>query len=227
MKIIIDKNMDMLAKNAATLIVDSIKAVAEKKDKVVLGLVGGRSVVSTYDELAKIDSPAWIKTHFIVLDERAVPSDSDESNFKLIKKHLLNPLIERNQIDIHNIHPFDSDKANIEEAISDYTRILIADGDKIDVAILSSGEDGHIAAIYPGKNYDNDKHFIYMEDSPKPPSKRITATPKVISSSCEGFVFFLGEAKKTALKEFLGGARSTPMDTERKIEKLTILTDQK
>jgi 6-phosphogluconolactonase len=54
----------------------------------VRGVVGGRSVGGIYPRLAAMPLP-WDKVHVFLADERLVPIDSDESNFKLVRGDLL------------------------------------------------------------------------------------------------------------------------------------------
>lgn len=227
MKILKDKNVNELFKLTANIIFDDINELAKKQDKIVIGLVGGRSVVSLYKELSKKDSPTWKKCHFFMIDERYVPIDNSESNYKLAKDTLLNPLLERNQIQEEYIHPLRTELSG-KEAAEDYSNQFNEFASKFDIAILSSGEDGHIAAIYPNKECNYVDTFEYIEDSPKPPSKRITATSKTLRSASKAYVLFLGEGKHEALKKFLNNKTNLncPEETLRAINDLTIITDQ-
>ena len=73
---------------ATNLIRDSILKLLQKKGLVVLGLVGGRSVSGIYEEL-KHQSIPWRQVQMFVVDERMVPLNDPDSNFKLIYDQLL------------------------------------------------------------------------------------------------------------------------------------------
>jgi len=75
----------------------------------------------------------------------------------------------------------------------------------IDVMLLSVGSDGHVASLFPNANSLNEikKTVIAIEDSPKPPSKRITITKKVIKTAKNIVLMAEGEAKGEVLAKAL------------------------
>lgn len=227
MKILKDKNIDELIKLTSEIIMDDIEELAKNQEKIIIGLVGGRSVVNLYKELSKTDSLAWAKCHFFIIDERYVPLTDKESNYKLIKETLLDPLLKRDQIQDEFIHPMRTELPG-EEVAKNYSEQFEVFAGHFDIAILSSGEDGHIAAIYPQKACNYTQTFEYLEDSPKPPGKRITATAKTLRKTSKAYLLFIGEGKKTALKKFFNDKTNLtcPQETLRAINDLTIITDQ-
>jgi 6-phosphogluconolactonase len=70
----------------------------------------------------------------------------------------------------------------------------------LDIVVLSSGEDGHIGALYPNHHSikNNFPKFISMGDSPKPPQKRMTASRKMIEKADDGLLLFFGAGKTDA-----------------------------
>jgi len=216
-----------LFEQGAKILVDKIAELEKQKEFITFGLVGGRSVAGIYEELAKKDLHAWKKTHFFLIDERNVPIDDIESNYKLVREHLLNPLLHRDQICEENIHPINT-SLKPELAIHTYQRELEQYNNFLDIAILSSGEDNHIGAIFPNKKYPEKEQFAYFNDSPKPPKERFTATPELLSKTSTAIVIFLGESKKDALKHFLDNniEKTLPEITLQKIRELIILTNQ-
>lgn len=73
-----------------------------------------------------------------------------------------------------------------------------------DLVICSAGEDGHIASLFPGMPQLRLKKrgYAIVEDAPKPPADRITATPPLLISARRGYLFFVGE-KREAYRKFL------------------------
>lgn len=202
MKIIKNKNTDELISSTANFIIDEIEELAKTKDKMSIGLVGGRSVAKLYEELSKKDSEAWKKCHFFMIDERYVPIDDEESNYKLVNETLLKRLLKKNLIRDDFLHPMRTDLQGPKTA-KDYSKQFEEYANPLDIAILSSGEDGHIAGIFPGKEYSDDSAYEYFDDSPKMPPKRISITPKFLSKTKKAFTLFIGEGKKEALKKYL------------------------
>jgi len=70
---------------AASLIKQKIEILLKSQKFVSFAVPGGRSVLGVFDKLKneKID---WKKVHFFMIDERLVPLESEESNFKLYWK---------------------------------------------------------------------------------------------------------------------------------------------
>jgi 6-phosphogluconolactonase len=233
MMTLFEKNSELRANHSAELILGEIERIAEQKKQVVVGLVGGRSVAEIYSALANKDSKDWSKVHFFVLDERVVPLNSEESNYLLLETSLFKSLKKQKKIAENQVHFLDfgkedlNSKTVISNSISKYEEELLKLGKKIDIVILSSGEDNHIAAVYPNHSYPEKAGFSYMDDSPKPPSKRITATPKLIANAESCFIVFQGSSKKQALKHFLSGNFDDvlPIKTVKSIKKVTLITD--
>ncbi|MFH1848716.1 MAG: 6-phosphogluconolactonase [archaeon] len=161
------------------------RTVADIGNGVVLGLCGGRSVPGVFSELAKRDID-WGRVQIFMVDERMVPVDDAESNFGLVKG-----LIDRIKIPAENVHPF-----RAEQGIAGYEEELKLHGGRYDVVLLSSGEDGHIGALYPEHHSieDESEFFIEMDDSPKPPPRRMSMSRKLLLKADTGILLFFGKA---------------------------------
>ena len=181
-------------KQVAELIEELLTEKIKEKSKVVFAIPGGRSVSGIF-ELLKKKNIDWKKAHVFMVDERYVPLDHEESNFKLGYETFLKGLIPE-----ENLHPY-----KIEKSLEKYAEELKNVGGVFDVVLLSSGEDGHVAGVYPEHHSieNEEEGFIYMDDSPKPPSERVTASKKLIKKSAHAILLFFGEGKKEALKNYL------------------------
>lgn len=162
------------------------------RKSIVLGLVGGRSAPQLFDELSKLNI-SWDNIHIFMVDERFVPQDSEESNYRIIKEHLLNTV----NIPKDNLHPF-------EGKVDEYYNELEKYGGKFDIIVLSAGENGHVGALHPNHHSirDDSKGFIEMDDSPKPPSHRMSASRKLLTLADNCIIFFIGEGKREAYEKF-------------------------
>jgi 6-phosphogluconolactonase len=182
----------------AKLIRNSIQKLLQTKNSVVLGIVGGRSVSGIFNEL-KTKNVTWGRVHIFMVDERMVPLTSTDSNFKLLSENLLEELIDRGVLPSENIHPF-----KVRRGIEEYQKELEKYGGQYDIILLSSGEDGHVGALYPNHHSvkDRSEFFITMDDSPKPPKFRITASLKLLKKSNIIIVLFYGEGKKKAYGKY-------------------------
>ena len=202
MKLLVKENKDEAEKEAVKVLIDSINKILEKKDKVVLGICGGKSVVRVFNLLKEADIQ-WNKVHIFMVDERLVPVDDKESNFKLAKDTFIDELISKGKLPNENAHPF---ILNNKEGfgISDYEIELNKYGGHYDIILLSSGEDGHVCALFP--NHESIKNespmFITLNNSPKPPPNRMTASRKLLSKASVALLLFFGESKEDVYKRF-------------------------
>ena len=71
-------------------------------------------------------------------------------------------------------------------------------GGAYDIVLLSSGEDGHVGALFPKHNsIKNDSDFfIFMKDSPKPTPHRMSASKKLLRKSQISILLVSGLTKK-------------------------------
>ena len=190
------------AKEFRTLVLKKL----ESQEKLNIGFSGGRSVIGFYMELSKLNLP-WNKIQFFLVDERAVPIDSNESNYYLLYSTLLENLISEEKTSIQNAHSMIFNDDSEEEIIATteyYNQELDNYGGLIDIAILSSGEEGHIGSVFPNHAtvFNNEKNYIYTLDAPKFPHKRVTMSRNLIKATDTIFMFFINKAKEGAYTNF-------------------------
>lgn len=92
---------------------------------------------------------------------------------------------------------------------------------RIDVALLGLGEDGHVASLFPGRRVEGPL-VAAVEDSPKPPARRITLTLPMLRTARTVVVLATGEAKRAALLRLLDGDAALPASA---LDALEIVTD--
>ena len=188
---------DNLFKECSNKLKEYVSAVLLEKDQVVIGLPGGRSILPVLNHFKTEDLP-WEKIHVFMVDERLVPIESKDSNFKLINKGLKVVLPKE------NFHPFIIQQDAIDLGMNSYKDEIKKFGSKFDIVLVSSGEDGHIAALYPNHSSikDESDFLIVMNNSPKPPAERITFSKNFIQNSTFGILLFVGDVKKYAYNDF-------------------------
>ena len=163
-----------------------------------LGLAISRSLVEVLNQNA--DDFAGL--HIWWSDERFVASDSEERN--AIPFH--NKLDNKNVI-VHEV--ISSDQGTAQEALADYDSQL--ENVNLDLAILGLGPDGHVASIFPGRSdLDNLNRVFLIEDSPKPPSVRISFTMAMINSAEKVWIVATGEGKADAVTKIIEADLSIP-----------------
>lgn len=140
-----------------------------------------------------------------MVDERFVPLSHELSNYRLAHEVFLSKLLHERAIPKENIHPFTFNQNEQLKALEQYEKLLKRIGGRFSIVLLSSGEDGHVAALYPEHASVRNRHsgFIRVVDSPKPPAERMTASASLIQSSSHAFLLFFGEEKDEAFQLFL------------------------
>ena len=177
--------------------------LVKRQDNVVVGLCGGRSVTGILKKLARKDVP-WQKVHFFPVDERLVALEHPDSNFRLLKECLLDQLLREKKINGQQIHPFVFEPKRPDVSLIAFMDSLQDHGGLFDIVVVSSGEDGHIGALFPNHHsvLSDVDFFILMDDSPKKPDGRITSSRNLLLKSKAGFIVFFGEEKRTPLQMF-------------------------
>lgn len=182
-----------------------------------IALSGGSTPKIVFDELATDfhDTIDWNQVHLYWGDERCVPPNDSESNYKMTVDHLLSKI----DIPEENIHRIYGENIPAEEALR-YAEVLKSrlphfEGvPQFDLVILGMGDDGHTASIFP--------YNIHLWDSgnlcevavhPDSGQKRITITGKVINNAKKVAFLVTGDSKMEKVREIVaktGNFRSYP-----------------
>jgi len=201
---------ESLSQSAAEYIVTIGKQCVEKRGKFELVLSGGKTPEECYKILGSRyahDRNLWEQTHVYWADERCVPSDSAQSNYRLAKTSFLDYV----PIPSSQIHRIMGESPDPRAAADEYDELFPLSPDML---ILGIGFDGHTASIFPYSPAitETKRHVMYVETSAEP-QKRITITPRVIANSMEVLVLVSGEEKAEALQQVFGDTgdvRKTP-----------------
>lgn len=191
-----------LEAKAASLISESITKISKTKANVAIAVVGGRSVAGIFLLLRK-SQVDWSNAHIFLVDERLIPIDDPESNYKVAYDSLLKYLIDWGKIPNANLHPFVY-TGNVKSDLKSYESELKKVSGNFDVVLLSAGEDGHVGALFPNHEtiLQKDPYFISTKSSPKLPKERMSSSRALISKSAVSILLFIGESKRQALENF-------------------------
>ncbi len=80
---------------------------------------------------------------------------------------------------------------------------LLSSVTSFDLVLLGFGEDGHIASLFPGHHWNNDKSVVPVDRAPKPPTKRVSLTPSRLSKTKKIFFLVTGQNKQIAFNQWL------------------------
>lgn len=202
MKIIQNKRKELEIK-AANQITQKIHEYLKTQPHVVFAIPGGRSILGIFS-LLKHQNISWEKVHIFMADERLVSPDSSDTNFRQAEKEFLEYLVKQNKLPRKNLHPYTYFNFPDEKGLEAYKNELKEISDKFDILLLSSGEDGHVGSLFPHHPSikDPSEFFIISKDTPKPPTKRLAASRKLLEKSKTAILLFFGETKAQAFKNF-------------------------
>lgn len=206
---------DALAPQLRTYILQSQKNALSRHDTFRVAVSGG-SLPATLSKalLANAngtdDTVQFSKWEIFFADERAVPLDHEDSNYGLLKQDLLDKI--PSEAGQPKVHPIDVKKLDdTQEIADDYQDILknaFASKDSVkiptfDLILLGCGPDGHTCSLFPSHPLlrESDAWVAPIEDSPKPPPRRITLTLPVVTHATKIAFVATGGGKKTILKQ--------------------------
>lgn len=197
-----------LAHAAAEMFVAlSIPAISEQ-GRFTVALSGGSTPKTLYQLLAHepyASQIEWAHVHLFWGDERCVPADHPDSNYRMAREALLQhvPLLTEN---IHPMHG-DIDPAQASAEYEQQLRIFFGNGLPVfDLILLGMGDDGHTASLFPGTAaiHEQNRWVIghYVE---KLESWRLTLTPVVINAAAQVTFLVAGKSKAERLRDVLKG----------------------
>jgi 6-phosphogluconolactonase len=210
---------DDLARAAAEAWLGEIESAIGAGQTHCAALSGGRIARKFFASTAaqaKTRDVSFDGVHFFWADERCVPPDDPQSNFKMADTLLFAPLrIARDKI--HRLRGEDPPPAAVEQANAELCRIAKKNQKQqpiLDIIFLGMGEDGHIASLFPAasaKLIDIPVPFLVVENAPKPPPTRISLSYQAIIAAKNVWILISGAGKAAALRESLSSTGQTPL----------------
>ena len=205
----------LLVESTGKRLIDTIQTAVAARGRALIVLTGGGNGIALLQYLGthgqQID---WACVHLFWGDDRYVPEDDDERNYKQARAALL----DRIDIPSSNIHAMPASDGefggDLAAAALAYEQVLAANAEpghpapNFDVHLLGMGPEGHINSLFPDTPAvrETTRMVVAVEDSPKPPPQRITLTLPAIQRSREVWLMVSGAAKAEAAAAAIGGA---------------------
>uniref|UniRef100_A0A914DM34 6-phosphogluconolactonase n=1 Tax=Acrobeloides nanus TaxID=290746 RepID=A0A914DM34_9BILA len=145
------------------------------------------------------------KLRLFVVDERLVPLDDPESNTGVFLRDLP-AIFEERFVLLKDPTNASASREEFVGIFKSWNPPLSSDGFPIfDVLFLGMGPDGHTCSLFPGHSLlqENKEWVAIIEDSPKPPPRRVTITLPVINNAKNVAFIATGESKAQILKEII------------------------
>ena len=140
-------------------------------------VIPGGSAAEAFLPALAAGSLEWDRVDLFWTDERCVPPDHPDSNYRLGEALLLRRLLDKRP----RVHRMAADDPDPRAAAVAYERDLtrsLGDPPRFDLVLLGVGPDGHVASLFPGHPAlaEPERRVLAVEDAPKPPARRLTLT---------------------------------------------------
>ncbi|MEX2144650.1 MAG: 6-phosphogluconolactonase [Anaerolineales bacterium] len=204
MKLRVFANVALLAGAAADFLVQKARAAVHERGQFIIALSGGTSPAALYQRLAQphyADQIDWEHVHVFWSDERAVPPEHTDSNFRTAWEILLQNV----PIPPANVHRIKGELPPAEAAAlanRDLAAVFAqAALPKFDLILLGLGDDGHTASLFPASQaLNSDIPWVAANYIAKLAAWRLTFTLPLINAARQIVFLVSGESKAKTVK---------------------------
>jgi 6-phosphogluconolactonase len=210
---VVEPDPSALAYRAAQHLVELAEEAVSARGRVRIAVSGGSTPKVTFALLADPAHPflnrmPWHALELFFVDERTVPPDHPESNYRMTREALLDKINLRPE-QVHRMQG----ELEPEVAAAEYEyelrrtfRLEGAEAPRFDIVTLGMGPDGHTASLFPETEAIHEiGRLVVANQVPQKDTWRVTLTWPVINHAREVFFLIAGEDKAQPLKEvFLG-----------------------
>lgn len=224
-----------LADAAAGAIVDAAVAAVAAHQRFTVALAGGATPRATYMRLASppfAESVPWDRTWAFFGDERCVPPDHAESNYRLASETLLSKV----GIPADRVYRMRGEAEDPEAAATEYARTLATVFEtkrgglpRFDLVLLGLGLDGHIASLFPGSPAAKEifRTVVAVHAAAARIPQRLTLTFPAINAAARVIFLVSGAEKAKTLKAALSDGGLSPAGMVRPVDgTLTWIVDR-
>lgn len=210
MHVTIYPDIDTLSHAAAEYVVRIARMSIATRRRFTMALSGGSTPKKLYTLLgnepyqSQID---WALVEIFWSDERCVPPESEESNYRMAQEVLLSKI----PISAKQIHRMPAEQDDRDAASRAYTlemqRTFGTDGiPGFDLLQLGMGPEGHTASLFPHQPSLTEQERLVMPVTvPKPPPPRLTFTPPLLNAAAHILFLVTGAEKQDAVQAVLEG----------------------
>jgi len=203
-----------LMRAAADEIVAATQKAVDEHGRFTWALGGGSTPRALYRLLAGDpyrERMPWNAIHFFWGDERHVPPDHPDSNFRMAREAMLDAV----PVPPENIHRVRAEEPDAQRAAVEYEAALrsffaLAPGElpRFDLILLGLGKEGHTASLFPESPVLHERERLVAAPWVEAQKTfRITLTPPVLNHARQAMFLVSGEEKAEALRAVLEGPR--------------------
>jgi 6-phosphogluconolactonase len=202
---------DELNRAAAGEFVRSAQNAIGDHGRFVVALSGGNTPRSVYGMIASEhrDRLPWDEVFIFFGDERHVPPDHPDSNYRMAEEALLSrvPIPTGNIYRIRAELPAQDAAARYEQALREFFHLADGEWPRFDLILLGMGDDGHTASLFPGTaGLKEDRRLVIANHVEKLQTERITFTFPVLNNAAEVLFLISGASKAEVIGTVLGAS---------------------
>jgi 6-phosphogluconolactonase len=200
-----------LARLAAAEFARLALAAVQERGIFTVALSGGSTPKRLYTELAIDDSLRprlpWDKMHFFWGDERHVPPDHEDSNYRMVHEALLSR-VPVPDLNVHRLRGEEPDAAKAareyEQELQEFFQLSPGKFPRLDLVLLGLGPDGHTASLFPKTAALNDReHLVVANWVESFQTHRLTLTLPVLNNAANVVFLVSGIEKAQILRAVL------------------------
>lgn len=204
---------DELSRAGAAEFESAVRNAVQARGKFTVSLSGGSTPRGLYSRLAQAGRALpWNEIYLFWGDERHVPPDDKDSNYRMVRETLLSqaPIPAEN---VFRMHAEEKDAALVaqqyEQTLRQFFDLKAGELPRFDLMLLGLGPDGHTASLFPGSKALNERSRLVVANwVEKFGHYRLTFTAPVINNAEEIIFLVSGEEKSAALQSVLYGDAS-------------------
>jgi len=216
---IVEPNAAALAQRTAQQFVEVVEQAASRQGRARIAISGGSTPKAAFQLLADPKQPwlkrmPWDKLEIYWVDERTVPPDHPDSNYRMTREALLDHV----PLEPEQVHRMEGElepevaAARYESLLRNNFRLEGAESPRFDLIALGMGDDGHTASLFPHTEAIHTLgRLVTANQVPQKDTWRITLTWPVINQGSSVFFLIGGQNKAELVREVFIG----PRDPER------------
>jgi 6-phosphogluconolactonase len=215
--VIVASDLEGLSLQVANQIARTAAEAVAARGRCALALAGGNTPRRAYELLAEPplrDAVPWDALHLFWGDERCVPPDHPDSNYRMARE----ALIDRAPIAAANVHRVPTEEGSAAAVAAYYERELrtffgleVEDVPRFDLILLGLGPDGHTASLFPGSPaLDETRRLVVPNSIDYMPHERVTFTFPVLNAARVIAFMIAGRDKAENLARALNGDPAVP-----------------